>query len=200
MLWLVLREWLVVKMVMVGRETAVGCEDVVVGSETAVGCEDVVVGTEMVVGCDDVVKTGGIEGCSNDQEVIEHNARIVEVIEDIGHDNGLNLTEANITDKGTQLKKKTDTKQGQKLAYILGLTEELSDKKYLDILPVMETKISQEQSRIKQQLRQREQQHFDKTGKLLTSKTLLKDPTSKLLMDKLKYCKALVDQWKLEKK
>ena len=50
----------------------------------------------------------------------------------------------------------------------------------------METKISQEQSTIKQQLRQREQQHFDKTGKLLTSKTLLKDPTSKLLMDKLK--------------
>ncbi len=64
----------------------------------------------------------------------------------------------------------------------------------------MRTKISQEQSTIKQQLRQREQQHFDKTGKLLTSKTLLKDPTSKLLMDKLKYCKALVDQWKLEKK
>jgi hypothetical protein len=119
---------------------------------------------------------------------------------------------------GTQLKKKTDTKQGQKLAYILGLTEEVSQfdkarkrlrtspnnsyliKEYLDILPVMETNISHEQSRIKQQLRQREQQHFDKTGKLLTSKTLLKDPTSKLLMDKLKYCKALVDQWKLEKK
>lgn len=95
--------------VVVGIETVVGCEDVMVGRETAVGCEDVVVGTEMVfggtemvVGCDDVLQTGGIEGCSNDQEVIEHNARIVEVIEDIAHDNRLkNLTEANITDEGT---------------------------------------------------------------------------------------------------
>ena len=58
---------------------------------------------------------------------------------------------------GTQLKNKTNTKQGQKLAYILGLTEEVSQfdkarkrlrtspnnsyliKEYLYILPVMES-------------------------------------------------------------
>ena len=88
--------------VVVGIETVVGCEDVVVGRETAFGCEDVGVGIEMVVGCNDVVQTGGSEGCSSDQEIIERNARIVEVIEDIAHDKGLkNLTEANITDEGT---------------------------------------------------------------------------------------------------
>ena len=114
----------------------------------------------------------------------------------------------------TQLK----TKQGKKLAFILGLTEEVlqfdtarkrlrtspnnSDliKQYLDVLPVMETQVSREQSAIKQQLRQREQQHFSRTGKLQTSIDLQEDETSKLLMDKLKYCKALADQWKLEKK
>ncbi len=82
--------------VAVGIETVVGCEDVVVGRETAFGCEDVV-GIETVVGCNDVVQTGGIEGCGSDQEVMERNARIVEVFEDIAHDKGLkNLTEANM--------------------------------------------------------------------------------------------------------
>ena len=70
----------------------------------------------------------------------------------------------------TQLK----TIQGKKLAFILGLTEEVLQfvrarkklrtlpnnsyliKQYLDILPIMKTKVSREQSAIKQQLQQQE--------------------------------------------
>ena len=71
---------------------------------------------------------------------------------------------------------------------------------YTNILPIMESKISQKQTKIKQQLKNLEHQYFEKTGKLLTSQLLTKDPKSKLLMDKMKYCKALVTQWKREKK
>ena len=119
---------------------------------------------------------------------------------------------------GDDVKQTAQTKQGQKLGYILGLTEDVLqfDKarkelraspqntelinKYLHVLPVMETKLLHEQTNIKQQLKNIERQHVHKNGTLLTTKTLLKDPTSKLLMDKLKYCKALTDQWKVERK
>jgi hypothetical protein len=105
---------------------------------------------------------------------------------------------------GDHVKQTAKTKQGQKLRYILGLTEDVLqfDKarkelraspqntelinKYLNVLPVMETKLLHEQTNIKQQLKNIERQHVHKNGTLLTTKTLLKDPTSKLLMDKLK--------------
>jgi hypothetical protein len=69
-------------------------------------------------------------------------------------------------------------------------------KAYLHIFKVMETSVSQAQANSKRQLKEIEQQYFRSHGKLPTSKHMLKDPTSKLLIDKLKYCKALVDQWK----
>jgi hypothetical protein len=57
--------------------------------------------------------------------------------------------------------------------------------KYLDVLPVMETKLLHEQTNIRQQLKNIERPHVHNNGTLLTTKTLLKDPTLKLLMDKL---------------
>jgi hypothetical protein len=71
---------------------------------------------------------------------------------------------------------------------------------YLHISAVMETRVSQSQSNSKRQLKKIEQQYFKSHGKLPTSKDMLQDPTSKLLIDKLKHCKALVDQWKKENK
>jgi hypothetical protein len=72
---------------------------------------------------------------------------------------------------GDDVKQTAQTKQGQKLGYILGLTKDVLqfDKarkelqaspqnmelinKYLDVLPVMETKLLHEQTNIKQQLK-----------------------------------------------
>ena len=67
---------------------------------------------------------------------------------------------------------------------------------YLYITAVTETRVSQAHTNIKTQLKEVEQQYFRNCGKLPTSKEILKDPVSKLLVDKLKHCKALVDGWK----
>ncbi len=64
----------------------------------------------------------------------------------------------------------------------------------------MESKISQEKTKTKKQLKKIEYEYLENTGKLLTSRQLMTDPTSKLCMDKIKYCKALVYEWRLEKK
>ena len=110
------------------------------------------------------------------------------------------------------------TKQGRALGFVLGITTEVlqfdkARKKlkaspnnedliqaYLYITAVMEIRVSQAHTNIKTQLKEVEQQYFRNCGKLPTSKEILKDPVSKLLVDKLKYCKALVDGWKKEKK
>jgi cob(I)alamin adenosyltransferase len=73
-------------------------------------------------------------------------------------------------------------------------------KAYLQIAAVMEIRVSQSQSNTKQQLKNIEQQYFSSHGKLPTSREILKDPAAKLLIDKLKHCQALVDQWKKENK
>ena len=59
-------------------------------------------------------------------------------------------------------------------------------------------KTLQAQSNFKKQLKEKEHQYFTKCGQLPTANNMLKDPNFKLLMNKLKYCKALVDQWKIE--
>ena len=118
------------------------------------------------------------------------------------------------TDEQQQLQ----TKQGCALGVVLGITTEVlqfdkARKKlkanrnnedliqaYLYITAVMETRVSQAHTNIKTQLKELEQQYFRNCGKLPTSKEILKDPVSKLLVDKLKYCKALVDGWTKKKK
>ena len=115
-------------------------------------------------------------------------------------------------------KQTTQTKQGQKLSAILGLSEEVMrfDKarvqlksspnnsklinQYLDILTIIKRILCQEQSNLKRQLKEKEHQYFTKFGRLPTTNNMLKDPTFKLLTNKLRYCKALVDQWKIENK
>ena len=117
------------------------------------------------------------------------------------------------TDEQQQLQ----TKQGRALGVVLGITTEAlqfdkARKKlkasrnnedliqaYLYITAVMETRVSQAHTNIKTQLKELEQQYFRNCGKLPMSKEILTDPVSKLLVDKLKYCKALVDGWKKEK-
>lgn len=102
-----------------------------------------------------------------------------------------------------------ETKQGRALQFILGQTKEVLkyDKArkrikaspnndnylqdYLDNLALMETRVSREQRITKERLKIWERQHFDQYCKLPTSQDMLSDPAAKLLMDKLKYCKAI---------
>ena len=110
------------------------------------------------------------------------------------------------------------TKQGCALRFVLGMTEEVlrfdkarkslktspntktMKEAYLHISAVMETRISQAQTSSKQQMKEIEKEFFKNNGKLPTSQTLLKDPTVNSLTNKLKYCKALEQQWREENK
>lgn len=69
--------------------------DAVVGSGTLVGCRN----AEVVIGGDDFQQTGGKKVCSRNKEIMAHDARIVEVCEDVvDHSNGLeNLQKATKT-------------------------------------------------------------------------------------------------------
>ena len=63
----------------------------------------------------------------------------------------------------------------------------------------METRISRAERDIKQQLKSWEQKQLAKTGEVSTTNDMLADPSLKLLLDRLKYCKALAKEWRKEK-
>ncbi|CAB4035866.1 Hypothetical predicted protein [Paramuricea clavata] len=184
------------------------------GCDGVAGMDDVVglMGEKDVVECNvRLVEVTNDTCLGND---FQEEANQDENVEDINNSEANNQQ----TEKESEGQQQTQTKQGRALGFVLGITEEvlqfdkarkrLKDspnnndliKAYLHVFKVMETSVSRAQANSKRQLKEIEQQYFRSRGKLPTSKDMLKDPTSKLLIDKLKYCKALVDQWKEEKK
>ncbi|CAB4005982.1 Hypothetical predicted protein [Paramuricea clavata] len=184
------------------------------GCDGVAGMDDVVglMGEKDVVECNvRLVEVTNDTCLGND---FQEEANQDENVEDINNSEANNQQ----TEKESEGQQQTQTKQRRALGFVLGITEEvlqfdkarkrLKDspnnndliKAYLHVFKVMETSVSRAQANSKRQLKEIEQQYFRSRGKLPTSKDMLKDPTSKLLIDKLKYCKALVDQWKEEKK
>ena len=109
------------------------------------------------------------------------------------------------------------TKHGRALARIFGPSDEVIQfdktrkrvkdfpgdhiyrQQYSNLSAVMETRISRAERDIKQQLKSWEQKQLAKTGEVSTTNDMLADPSSKLLLDRLKYCKALAKEWRKEK-
>ena len=108
------------------------------------------------------------------------------------------------------------TKHGQALVRILGATDEVKQfdkarkrvkdfpghhfyrQQYSYLSAVMETRISRAEREVRHQLKSWEQQQLAKTGEVSTTKDMLADPSAKLLLDRLKYCKTLAKEWRKE--
>jgi hypothetical protein len=72
-------------------------------------------------------------------------------------------------------------------------------QQYYKISAVIETRVSRAERNTKEQLKSWERQHFVKTGQISTSNDMLADPSAKVLVDRLKYCKAIGKELRKEK-
>jgi hypothetical protein len=72
-------------------------------------------------------------------------------------------------------------------------------EQYTHISAVIETRISRAERQFKQQLKSWEQQHLKSTGDVSTAEDMLANPSTKNLLDKVKYCKTLAKDLRKEK-
>ena len=106
------------------------------------------------------------------------------------------------------------TKLGRALEKVLGPSDEVNrfdkartrlknhpshkDKQenYCDQLALMETRISREMRKTKEQLKTWEQQHFSNCSELPSYQDMLSNATVKLLLDKIKHSKAIFNEFR----
>ena len=72
-------------------------------------------------------------------------------------------------------------------------------QQYSYLSALMEMRISRAEREVRHQLKLWEQQQLAKTGEVSTTKDMLADSPAKLLLDRLKYCKTLANEWRKEK-